>query len=1434
MQKIILFCVAINIVVASRGWAGGIDEVAPENPLPMVLTSIVPEDIPQSLREWIPWVLADETDYGCTSVKGEWICTWPSTLSLRLTDTEGAFEQRVTVDSHQYVRLPGSLAHWPRNIRVDNVAVPVLAHNGLPMIKLQRGQHRIQGEFKWPHLPEGLNVPESYALIEMHINDTPVPFVQRDADGRIWLRKTSLQSQTEDKLTLEVFRKIADGVPMIVTTHIVVRSSGKSSEVTLENVQLPKTVPMTVTAELPARLTPEGHLKIQTRGGTWSVEIESIVNRQTDQFTALKRNAPWPKNEIWVFAPNEQLRQTEINGLTGVDPQRTNLKDDWKSLAAYVVSPGHKMEIHTTRRGEANPPPDQIKLSRRIWLDMDGEGCTVADTISGTLNRTNRLDLVQDAKLGHVQINGTDQVITANPQTKKSGVELRHTKFEIEGESRIDSMPKTLPAIGWNTDVQELRTTLHLPPGWNLITATGVDNVPGTWWDEWTLFGFFFVLLASIATGRLTKWYFGILALFTLVLLHNEAPIEFLSFVGLPLLIGLALIKSLPKSKLRVGVIAAWSLFALILVVSAIPFSVDQVRQGLFPQLENEYYAPEFTLGAKGMSSENDFYDPSELRPELKEQLNQLGYPGGGKGVGGAQVAQQQMAKQDVAKAPVQRKMRTKMDGLLARSSLDDSWGDQKVALQQDPKAVVQTGPGVPDWHWKEFHLNWQGPVSTSEEIQLFLIGPATLLAMAILRVILLTVLAGILILATFRAMQNPPSEGPTIRLPGRKSAAMGTGVLMLLLSSAAHAEFPENPLLAELRNRLTRSPDCAPNCVDTPALHINVVNGELLMEATVHAAAQSAWPLPGPMGNWVPDETTLDGNKNTAMRLESDGFIYLQIPPGIHRVTLKGRMKNESAFTLEFDDVPHSGSITADGYTVDGLRADGHFETSIAISRKFESSDTEAEATQDSANTNYTPWLKVERSFDLGIPWLINTTVTRVSPTGAPLMIRIPLISGETVTASELETKDGFVSIPFGRDEEEIRWSSVLKETDQLTIAAPQGENWTETWAIQCSPVWQCAFDGLPPVDNSVERKIFRPWPGEKLTVQTHRPKAVEGQTVTIDRARLNVSPGSRLTESHLSMSLRSSQGGVRTITLPESATIQSLKVNGARRPFKQKKNIVEVTLFPGQQNIELAWQQPGGIGARFDAPLTKIDSTVANFHLTVRMPDNRWLIGVAGPSWGPAVLFWGYLLTILIVSFFILGRTARSHLKGWQWALLSLGLTQVPIGVALVIVAWFFLINWRNGNPMQKYMYIWHNLFQVAVGIFTIISFFCLVGAVYNGLAVQPDMQVSGLGSSNSVLNWYSDHSDGTSPAATVWSVPILIWKGIMLAWALWLSYSLITWAKWGFHAFNEGGIWREMPPRVQPQPAAVASGSSATDAAAKTSASEQRPDYIPPTKK
>jgi hypothetical protein len=45
---------------------------------------------------------------------------------------------------------------------------------------------------------------------------------------------------------------------------------------------------------------------------------------------------------------------------------------------------------------------------------------------------------------------------------------------------------------------------------------------------------------------------------------------------------------------------------------------------------------------------------------------------------------------------------------------------------------------------------------------------------------------------------------------------------------------------------------------------------------------------------------------------------------------------------------------------------------------------------------------------------------------------------------------------------------------------------------------------------------------------------------------------------------------------------------------------------------------------------------------------------------------------------------------------------------------------------------------------------------------------------------------------------SVPILYYRVLMLAWALWLAVAVLGWLRWGWVAISHDGLWRHKPPR------------------------------------
>jgi hypothetical protein len=110
-----------------------------------------------------------------------------------------------------------------------------------------------------------------------------------------------------------------------------------------------------------------------------------------------------------------------------------------------------------------------------------------------------------------------------------------------------------------------------------------------------------------------------------------------------------------------------------------------------------------------------------------------------------------------------------------------------------------------------------------------------------------------------------------------------------------------------------------------------------------------------------------------------------------------------------------------------------------------------------------------------------------------------------------------------------------------------------------------------------------------------------------------------------------------------------------------------------------------------------------------------------------------------------------------------------------------------------------------QVALVCLTVLALPALIGAVANGLLGLPDMQIAGNGSWAQQLLWYQDRSAPVLVQPVAVSVPLLFYRLLMLAWALWLAVALLGWLRWGWQALNHGGLWQATPPRA-PKPSAT----------------------------
>ncbi len=211
---------------------------------------------------------------------------------------------------------------------------------------------------------------------------------------------------------------------------------------------------------------------------------------------------------------------------------------------------------------------------------------------------------------GQIAVDGADRLITAHGKARKPGIELRRGNLNLTAVSRLAISDFRIPAVSWDHDFQNVSGVLNLPPGWRLFAASGVDLAQGAWFQHWTLLDLFLVLIISITVWKLRGFPWGMVSLITLLLIFHEhgAP----RLVWLNLLAALALLVVLPEGRIK-KLAVLWGLGStVVLLVLAIPFMVQQVRWGIYPQLER-------TVSARPMQA------PSEqLKSKAKENVQRM------------------------------------------------------------------------------------------------------------------------------------------------------------------------------------------------------------------------------------------------------------------------------------------------------------------------------------------------------------------------------------------------------------------------------------------------------------------------------------------------------------------------------------------------------------------------------------------------------------------------------------------------------------------------------------------------------------------------------------------------------------------------------------------------------------------------------------------
>ena len=1214
-----------------------------------------PAEVPEPLKPWISWAVKDNPELACPFLYNSYEqkrCSWPTQLSLDLTPAKGVFSISWKVYKDSWVSLPGDSKHWPLNATVNGKPALVMDKNSIPSIKLMVGPdhpatYQIKGEFLWDAIPDNLKIPDDTGLISVAVNglNLPAPAIK---DGQLWLKESeSGQNKPENiqnNLDSQVFRKLIDEVPLQVLTRLELDVSGEQREVKLAFPLLDGFIPLQLQSPLPARLEPDGQLTVQVRPGRWQIDILARSPKElatlsfpSSSLGTSKESKDWPESEIWVFEARPELRVVEIEQLSAIDASQTNLPEEWKNLPAYKINQGQAMGFKVIRRGDPEPEPNQLSINRRLWLDFDGKGYTVNDTINGKMTNGWRLNALANTQLGKVTLDGNNQLITQQAGTNKQGVEVRKGMIMLTADSRIKGDIDSMSAVGWEQNFHNVSAELNLPPGWRLLAARGVDNVPDSWISRWNnLLDFFLVLITALAVGRLWNPYWGALALVTLVIIWHEpgAP----HYVWLNILAATALLGVLPQGRFYQLTRGYLTICWLALVVITVPFMVSQVRMGIYPQLEYPWQEIQVTGRA-----ESPMPAPAPMPMEAMD------------------AAQQQLGE-------VAKRARSKSgyeSDMPEQKTLNDYYGSSAASFERiDPKAKVQTGPGLPQWQWNKVYLSWNGSVDSGQQLDLWYLSPGMTMLLNFLRVALVALLALVMFGVAEKFMPRFISKA------GRGKGATPLLLCFLVLpllsmpSPKAYADYPSEALLNELKTRLQEIeiPDCLPGCAQIAQMNVAITDKTIEISLQIDAQESVTLPLPSEYTQWFPNQV-LDNGEPAQALFRSNNTLWINLNKGEHKVILKGLTPLLSKFTLPLPLKPNRVTVEKTGWEVVGLHENGWPDEQLQFSRIQQTRQDKTKPVLEPGVLP--PFVRVERLLSVGLDWRVITSIIRLSPADSAVVLTVPLLAGESVTSPGVRVKDNAVEVNMAAQQTLMQWESTLEKSDKIELTAPQTDQWIEVWKADISPIWHLDPSGIAMIHLNSEGQWlpeWHPWPGEKITLQITRPQAGEGQTLTIDTSSLSIKPGQRTQDAELRINLRSSQGSQHTLTLPENAVLQSVAINGQTQPIRQQGRKLTLPVNPGKQEVLISWQETRAIAMAVTTPFVDLGQDSVNTNLSISLGQDRWVLFVMGPRMGPAVLFWGVLIVIFILSLG-LGKIPLTPLKSRHWFLLLVGLSQIPM---------------------------------------------------------------------------------------------------------------------------------------------------------------------------
>ncbi len=1371
--------------------------------------------VPQDLAPWVKWIQQKNPDWDCAYNASTYICVWPGHFNYKLLDKGAEFALEVQVLAESSVQLPALAGNYPRNIKITNsdgkaVSAPFEMSEAELKVRLPAGHYTISGTFIWDKAPTELPLPGSYATVEIQSDGNSQKFTKVRGSNYLRLEEHE-KTGMSDSLSLNVMRKITDGSPLTIETLIRLQVAGRSRPVEIPNILPGNSEPISMQSYLPARLNQQGSLVLQLLPGAYDVRIVSVMQQPANEISCPSvAFSSWPKEEIWTWWTDLQLRTVEFSGGQPVDSQVTQLPAEWKGSAAYVIKPNDKITLTDKRRGQEMTLPDQVSLNRQIWLDLDGKGATIHDSISGSLYQKNRINAADSIQIGRASSNGQPALITIDPATQAKGLEVRSDNLNFEVISRANNSD-TIPASGWDQTISSYSLLLNIPPAWRLLHVGGAVHAEKSWVDTWSLLRIFLGVLLALSIYKLFG--IGTAAVLTvcLILNHNEFLAPNMLFVHIAAIAALSRIfKGFSETWYKVSRSLLYVTFGL-LVIQILSFAKLQLVEAIFPQLQSgtRYrtiiqelllgiednllvwpmalliiayiaYAAMKVFAAKSASAVIGRLIVSAigfvfLSSVITGLIGISSFSSGNRSsyYAGVDSVMESYQMEDGVAPGGMIKGRNYAPQAVSKMVLED----KSEQFSFSSKSSV-SGPALPEWRWKTSYIQLATPLDSSHLLKFYMLPPFLSRLICALRAVLIIALSVLL----FSRLG--------LRLPSTTSKATpATAVSMLLCAllfcSQAKAEIPDNEMLKELEARLASARCTAQSCTSIDTININIRGSELKITASTSSSGKSFVTLPGPLDRFDLKNVSVNSKITNLLRRNNNGFLEVQTSDGQNAIELTSELPAVENFNLQFQQKALAVTIDSPEWFVEGIDDKGLVRDNLRFIRQ---SKDQAKTAVANSRTDLPVWIKVSRSFRLSDQFNTSILVERLGNFEREARVSFNLLKNEKLI-SQLATIDkDSVELNFDPGQKSIRLNSVLPFSSSIELIASNEKRIVEEWQLQCDTFLACTFSGIKPVSTSLDgQKVytFLPFPAEKINVDAINLNSPKGDFYTVDKVIHNVRWGTNILEGQLTISLRATQQSSFWLKLPDGATLSDVSINGQSGQSTSVDQKVAFVLNPGDHNLVTTYNLPWQAGMKESAPAIELASPSSNVNTIIQPSGDRWLLWLGGQGWGPAVVFWTKLLVLVLICFALHHFALLPGSKAGIF-LLGIGLATLPVWTVSIPLLWLIAIH-TLPRLQGKLGFCPRWLGLGAFGGLMAASLVLWFLVVQYGLLFSPPMLVAGNSSNQSILKWYVDHSGTILPSSYVISVPVWYYRLFALLWSSWLAVTLFKWLKHSIELFR-----------------------------------------------